>query len=104
MTISRFYNREAEIRRYAYVDGVTQDSEGDTFACHIQQASPEETEQIGMRFTEAYKMWCPLNTDIQKGDDVICENSLYKVGGIMERNYGKNQHLEVFMEYKGYES
>jgi hypothetical protein len=104
--IEKNYNKSATNYRYDYNENnITERTEVDTFSCHLQHANPEETEKLGMRFTEAYEIWCDKDTDIEKGDEVVIDDWKYKVGGILKHEYGYNQHLKVFISDVGeYES
>lgn len=87
-------------RQSDYVNGLSSRTEVGNFYGHIQQPSAELVENLGMSFTNSFILWCPVDTDIARGDDLEDQDgNTYQVSSINKRNYrGNNQHLEVFIE------
>ena len=97
--ISRFYTTTFTTKRQEWSnDSSTLDSQG-TFLGHIQQGIPKSyQEQTEFRFTKAYTIWCPADTDVQEGDRLEEGSNTYDVRFVIDRNIGNNGHLEVIVE------
>jgi len=86
-------------RQGGYVNGISSREEVGSFYGHLQQTSAELVENLGMSFTSAFTLWCPIDTDLETGDSLEDESNTYSVRAINKKNYGgSNQHLEVFIE------
>jgi hypothetical protein len=99
--IDSFYTIEfTNYRQSDYVNGLSSRSEVGSFKGHLQQPSAELVENLGLSFTNSFILWCDIDTDIERGDDLEDEdNNTYSIRSINKRNYrGSNQHLEIFIE------
>jgi hypothetical protein len=70
-----------------------------TFYGHLQQ-SQTLTEGLSRgSMTKPFRVWCPVDTDIQEGDNVLEGTSYYNVRGVNQRDFaGRNKHLEVALQ------
>lgn len=76
-----------------------------TFLGHLQQTEETMTESLGLTFTEAWTIWCPPDTLIERGDkvvDSVDSTKEYVVRFVQEYEMASasegNRHLEVFVE------
>ena len=76
--------------------------EANEFYGHIQQMTAELTESLGLTFTKAYTIWCPLNTDVAVGDRLVSGDNEYEdeynVKAIKDLLVGSNKHKQLFVE------
>jgi len=101
--ITDFYTTEFTNLRAVWTTDIEQNpySEQEVvgqFNGHIQQASPEYAESLGLAFYKAYAIWCPLNTDIIEGDTLESDIGTFAVRAIMVYMVGTNKHLELVAE------
>lgn len=68
------------------------------FYGHIQQASAQLTQSLGLTFTKAYVIWCPLDTDVVAGDIIEADGISYNVKAIKDLLVGINKHKQLFVE------
>ena len=104
MSIKKFYTTTVSTERLSDVGG----SKRSTFQtvlsslqCHIQPISGE-SQLVGVAggFYQTFRMFCASDTDIQEGDKVTSGSTIYLVGGVLSRDFGKNsgsKHLEVLI-------
>jgi len=97
--IDRFYTTFFQISRLIYSGdkGAGTMSQVGSMKAHIQQADNETKEQTASMFTLSHIVWCPLDTDIEIGDQIVATGT-YFVRGKRENNIGANQHLELYVE------
>lgn len=69
-----------------------------TYNGHLQQATPELAQQLGLKFTNTFTLWCGVLTDIQESDEVWVGSTKYAVSAIQKNLVGINQHLEVILQ------
>ena len=98
--ISKFFTKTfTNSRQSDYVAGISEKTEVGTFKGHIQQPDPTLIESLGLSFTNTFTLWCAVDTDIQRGDFLEdADGFTYSIRSINKRNYGKNQHLEIFID------
>lgn len=68
------------------------------FYGHIQQLGAEAATSLGIAWTKAYKVWCPIGTDIQEGDEIGEGGNTYNVKGVKSLDLGNNKHKELYVE------
>ena len=98
--IQDFYNTYFTIKR---AEWTTDDKENpysteievDDFYGQLQQASPELVESLGMNFTEAYSIWCPLDTNVKAGDTLFSVQGNFSVRAIQKYENGLNKHIQI---------
>lgn len=74
-------------------------SQNGSFYGHKQRATSELTQNLGISFTKGYTIWCPVDSDVYEGDNLLDdEGNYYSVTAINPRNYGNNQHLQLVVE------
>lgn len=67
--------------------------------CLVQPLDAESSQQAGMSFGSAFRVWFLPDADIQVGDRLEDQQSRnYTVRGVNLRDYGINQHLDVLVE------
>lgn len=64
---------------------------------HLQQASAELAEEMGIKRTLAYLFWCSINADIKIDDTLEIDDINYTVVGVQSNDYGVNQHCECVL-------
>jgi hypothetical protein len=70
------------------------------FFGHIQQANAELTQSLGLTFTKAFSVWCPLSTDVLEGDEIVGDGGTFVVKAIKNLSIGLNKHKQLFVEKK----
>jgi len=68
------------------------------FNGHIQQVSAEVAQSLGISFTKAFQIWCPIGTDVVEGDELVGGGYTYNVKAVKTLNLGRNPHKQVFVE------
>lgn len=96
--IERFYTTNFSVRRMVWSGDSSSEQSIESFMGHIQQAAAELSESMGLSFSKAFTIWCPVDTDIEDGDAVTDGEWLYTVKAVRENKVGINQHLEVVVE------
>lgn len=75
------------------------ESEVATFLGHVQQArNPELVQELGLSYSKAFMLWCPLDSDIKDGDRVEIDSISYTVRATGEHAVGSNTHLSLVIE------
>lgn len=100
MSIERFFTTQFTLQRMTWTgDSSAELAAGTSFYGHIQQTDNVLAESLGLRFTEAFTVWCPLTTSVQR-DDRITDNlsRTYIVKFVQEYRVGNNTHLELVVE------
>lgn len=100
-TISRFYTTTFTVYRQVYVGNKSSLSSIGTFDGHIQQASPEIAEFIGISFSKAFTVWCDESEDVQESD-VIEDGATQYIVRAKQNNVaaGDNKHLQLIVQLK----
>lgn len=113
MAINRFYNKTASIERMVVTQAVeaTEETEAipykqeravvTTIQGHLQQASAELAERLGIAMTQGFVFWCSINSDVKIGDVAVINEKNYTVIGVQVNDYGFNAHCEVILQYNG---
>lgn len=70
-----------------------------SFSGHIQQASPELTQSLGLSFSKTFTIWCAVDEDVEEGDVLDSAEGEYLVKAVQKNNLGANAHLELVVEY-----
>jgi hypothetical protein len=106
--IDKYFTQNITVKRLGWStdeDGYDYSGEitSGTFKGHLQQASPELINNLGDIFTVSHIVWCPVGTDVKRGDTLEIGDRSFGVSGIQENTYvGNNRHLEVLInEYVG---
>jgi hypothetical protein len=101
--IEKFYNTNVTILRNEWTDesGI----EGSELAPvseakgHLQQSSPVDVQNYAGNYTISHSLWLPCGTNIEKGDTVYIDDSMYTVRAIQNNCFvGSNKHLKVLIE------
>lgn len=100
MSISRFFDESVVIRRMRTVSGNKKSYQSTaTVEAHIQEASPEARQLLGILEERAWVAWMAIDTEIEEGDRAYGEDGkVYQVREITIKDYGINQHKEVLLE------
>lgn len=69
-----------------------------TFKGHLQQARPEQSEAIGLRWTITFTIWCAIDADVKMQDRLTVGSDVYSVRAVQTNNVGVNKHLELIVE------
>jgi len=98
-SISRFFTTTFTVQRQTWSNDSSALVSQDSFDGHIQQGTPENyQENIGFRFSKAFTIWCPSDTDIQEADRLSDGTNYYDVRFVVNRNVGANVHLQLIVE------
>ena len=68
-----------------------------SFKGHIQQLNAELSQSLGLTFTKGYSIWCPLETNVEQGDELVSGSNTYTVKAIKKFNIGVNKHTQLFV-------
>jgi hypothetical protein len=103
MTIVDFYTTEFTVRRMAWDtdesgNDFSEEAEATAFSGHVQQASMELAQSLGLRFTKTFTVWCSLTTDVAEGDSLSDGTYTYHVKAKQSFENGQNAHLELVCE------
>ena len=96
--IARFFTKTFTLKRASWYEESGEMESGVSFKGHLQQASPELIKNLDLSLTVAYRIWCPITTDLERGDIVTTGGTDYIVRAITSRDYGVNQHKEAIAE------
>lgn len=98
-SINRFFATTFTVLRQTWSgDSSSLVSQG-TFLGYIQQATSDNLQEFqGLRFGKTFKIWCLPDTDVEEGDRITQGNNTYDVRFVIDRNFGGNPHLEIFVE------
>lgn len=69
-----------------------------TFLGHIQQTQAELVQDLGLSLTNAYKVLCPVNTNVLAGDTIESNEGMYSVKAIKKVAIGLNPHLVLIAQ------
>lgn len=99
MSIQRWYTTQFTLKRQVFSNDSSALVAQDSFDGQIQQETDERfTQQLGLRFTKAFSIWCPLATDVQEGDRIESGGVTYDVRFVEDRTIGKNSHKHLLVE------
>lgn len=100
MSISRFFFESIIIRRLKTVTGNQKSFQSTaTVEAHIQEASPEARQILGILEERAWVAWMDVEAEIEEGDRVHgADGKIYQVREITIKDYGINQHKEVLLQ------
>jgi hypothetical protein len=85
----------------------TQDGEGNlqsteaavtTFKGHIQQASAELVENLGLSLTKSFTVWCLPSVNVKAGDTITDGSRSFSVRAVMANVIGAHAHFELVVE------
>lgn len=96
--INRFFTTLFTNKRMVWYEEAGEEQTSITFYGHIQQASPDLAQSLGMTYTKTFIIWCPLATNVSVGDNLVNGSYTYSVKSIIERSVGTNTHLELVVE------
>lgn len=69
-----------------------------SFSGHRQQASAELVQNLGLTYTKAFTVWCPVGTDVVEGDTIEAEDGKYSVRAVQLNGNGLNRHKQIVAE------
>jgi len=93
--ISNFYTTDFSTNREK-LDGTAFEENLTGQKCHIQQEGGEPIELDSGAFGTEYNMWCAV-IDIQVGDQVVIDSTIYPVKEVKIFDIGNNPHLEILL-------
>lgn len=100
--IDRFFTTTFTTKRQTWSGDSSSLVEQEDFIGHLQQGvSKTYQENIQFRFSKAWTIWCPADTDVQEGDRLEEGSNTYDVKFVIDRNLGRNRHLELIVEKHG---
>jgi len=102
MGIQEYFNVAFTISRQVWSNESSSEQVETSFNGHLQQATAELVEDLGLSFTKSFSLWCDKDTNIVKGDKITdSDSNTYLVRAVMSRNYNlsrMNEHLQVIVE------
>lgn len=96
--ITNRYTTQFANSRMVWSGEYSEIDDANVFYGHIQQVNAELSQSLALTFTKAYSIWCPLNTDVQAGDNLTSGGETYTVKAIKELAVGNNKHKQLFVE------
>jgi hypothetical protein len=69
-----------------------------TFNGHIQQASAELIEHLGLSFTKSFTVWCLPTVNVKPGDTITDGTRSFSVRAVMANVIGAHAHFELVVE------
>lgn len=97
--ISKFFTTPITTKRMVWTGNSAEDTALGSFSGHVQQASPEFTQQIGEAFGKTFSVWCAVDTDVKEGDTLTIATGdyagTYNVRNVQKNATGSNEHLEL---------
>lgn len=97
--IKRFYTTTFTVKTITWSgDSNASLASATSFDGHIQQTESRLAENLGMRFTETFTVWCDKDTTIFPNDRITSGGVTYIVKFVQQRFVGNNQHLELIVE------
>ena len=101
MSIDRFFDENIVIRRLRTVSGNRKSFQATaTVEAHIQEASPEARQVLGITEERAWIAYMDEDAEINEGDRVTgADGTIYHVREVTTKNYsfGINVHKEVLL-------
>lgn len=98
MTIERNFDETFTVKRISYSGNKGTFQTVGTFTGHIQMYSEQERVNIKEVASSSHRIWCSTDTDVETGDKIEKGSDVYSVKYINERTYGRNAHLEVYVQ------
>lgn len=100
MSIDRFFDETIVIRRFKTLSGNKKIYQATaTVEAHIQEASPDARQVLGILEERAWVAWMPIESEIEEGDRVYgADGKVYQVREKTIKDYGINQHTEVLLQ------
>lgn len=100
MSIERFYTTTFSVKRMEWANESAAEVVQGTFLGHLQQATPEHVQSMGLAFGKTFTIWCAVGTDVEGGDTLTVSSGhfagTYNVKNVMQNAaVGSNQHLEL---------
>lgn len=99
MSIERFYTTTFALTRMEWDNESSAEIAAGNFKGHIQQATPEFSENIGESWGKTFLVWCPKATDVEPGDTLTIASGdyagTYSVKNVQVNATGGNQHKEL---------
>ena len=97
--IERFYTTTFSSKRMVWDNDSAVDTTLSSFVGHIQQATPEYSQDVALAFGKTFLVWCAVGTDVESGDTLTVATGnyagTYNVKMKMLNAIGANQHLEL---------
>jgi len=99
MTISIFFTNTFTVKRMVWVNNSYSElADVVSFDGHLQQTSSVLSESLGLRFTKAFTIWCPIDTVIMTDDRIASDGEEYTVRFVKELLVGRQKHLQIVAE------
>jgi len=101
MSIERFFTTLFTVRRQSWSGVLSSMSQVATFYGHLQPLQAELAETLGLTFTQAFTVWCPVDTNVQEGDEIEAGGVVYGVKAKQTHDYApnaQNRHIELIAE------
>ena len=100
MAITSYFTKTFQVFRQVWSNESSSEVEKTSFSGHIQHTNSDEAEnQVGIAYTRAFTIWCPIDTNLMIGDRVVDEDGKeYNIKFIQKNDNGSNQHLEASVE------
>jgi hypothetical protein len=99
MSITDFFKTSFSVGRFTWSDESASESIVSSFYGHLQQANSELVEHLGLSFSTAFSIWCPITANVSIGDTLNDGSHTYSVKAINLRNFaGTQKHLELTVE------
>ena len=95
MSFANLLNKTATVKRLTDVGDKSTYASVGSFACHIQQMTPEETNFIGGVFGRTFKVYAKEDADVGLSDEITIDSVAYKIKAIKTLTYGNLPHLEI---------
>lgn len=97
--IDRFFTTTFTVKRMVWYEESGELQDAISFSGHIQQATMELVQSLGLSLTNAFTLWCSPTVDLQIGDQVASGGKYYSVKALNTRDYaGVNKHIEAIIE------
>jgi hypothetical protein len=101
MSIASYFTKTFTVNRMVWNNESSSEVSQSSFKGHLQQASAELSESLGLSFTKTFKIWCDDSVNIQEQDSITDGSFTFVVRAINYRNYNlfsTNQHKEIIIE------
>jgi len=96
--IGDFYDTTFDIYRQQWSGNKSSESKVGSFSGHLQKADYSLTEHFDSSFTDTYKVWCSIDTDVQTGDTIDDGTYEYSVRDIKRLDFGTSRHKHLIAE------
>lgn len=106
MGIENYFDKLFVVRRASWKtdessNSYSEEAEIGQFMGHIQEASAEFSQSLGMTLTKPETVWCGILENVKAGDTLESVDGVYSVKGLRRFDLGGNQHLQLVVEKSG---